>query len=123
MIIAPHPVKYSIKPLSLILIHSKHEILDANKGFTVPFLHFLPSDKLRRALGIRETEHPPYIYRMRQLGYPPGYKLLAVEETLTLYEDNDDEGTLSRRLDILPFQMGDMHIVMSEHNLVHYIRY
>ncbi|XP_053328435.1 zinc finger CCHC domain-containing protein 8 isoform X2 [Spea bombifrons] len=31
------------------------------------------SDELREALGISESCLPPFIYRMRQLGYPPGW--------------------------------------------------
>ncbi len=32
-----------------------------------------PSERLRRALGMREGELAPYVYRMRELGYPPGW--------------------------------------------------
>lgn len=38
--------------------------------------HLVPgviSDKLREALGIGRDQLPPYIYRMRSLGYPPGW--------------------------------------------------
>ena len=31
------------------------------------------SEKLREALGINDKQLPPYIYRMRCYGYPPGY--------------------------------------------------
>lgn len=31
------------------------------------------SDRLRHALGLRDFEAPEYIYRMRILGYPPGW--------------------------------------------------
>lgn len=34
----------------------------------------LPSKKLREALGLRDNQLPSYIYRMRQMGYPPGWK-------------------------------------------------
>lgn len=43
------------------------------------------SDKLRQALGVTGEEYPPYITRMRDLGYPPGYKLLQMTESLVLY--------------------------------------
>jgi len=33
----------------------------------------LPSSKLREALGLRTEELPRYLYRMRELGYPPGW--------------------------------------------------
>ncbi|XP_014211070.1 zinc finger CCHC domain-containing protein 8 homolog [Copidosoma floridanum] len=40
------------------------------------FGHFVPGQvtpKLRKALGIKDNELPRYIYRMRMLGYPPGW--------------------------------------------------
>lgn len=50
------------------------------------------SDKLRKALGLmNETDYPPYIYRMRELDYPPGYRLLATESRLRLYDDASGE--------------------------------
>jgi len=33
----------------------------------------LPSEKLRKALGLESNQLPEYIYRMRGLGYPPGW--------------------------------------------------
>lgn len=33
----------------------------------------LPSPALRNALGLRKDEVPEYIYRLRELGYPPGW--------------------------------------------------
>lgn len=33
----------------------------------------LPSEKLRQALGLSSDQLPSYIYRMRELGYPPGW--------------------------------------------------
>ncbi|CAH2990509.1 unnamed protein product [Chilo suppressalis] len=38
--------------------------------------HLIPgriSGKLRHALGLKRHEHPLYIYKMRMLGYPPGW--------------------------------------------------
>ena len=32
----------------------------------------LPSEKLRRAMGLKIDQLPAYIYRMRSIGYPPG---------------------------------------------------
>ena len=32
----------------------------------------LPSEKLRRAMGLKQDQLPSYIYRMRSIGYPPG---------------------------------------------------
>ena len=40
------------------------------------FPHVQPgkiSDRLRKAMGLRPDQAPPYIYRMRELGYPPGW--------------------------------------------------
>lgn len=40
------------------------------------FSHMVPgqiSDALRKALGLHKKEVPPYIYGMRELGYPPGW--------------------------------------------------
>lgn len=34
----------------------------------------LPSEKLRDALGLKSGQLPEYIYKMRNLGYPPGWK-------------------------------------------------
>ena len=32
-----------------------------------------PSKKLREALGLRHNQLPSYVYRLRELGYPPGW--------------------------------------------------
>lgn len=50
----------------------------------------LCSDKLLTALGIDGHSLPPLIYRMRQLGYPPGWLKEAEMENsgLTLYDGN-----------------------------------
>ena len=48
------------------------------------------SDKLRQCLGIGREEYPVYIYRMRELGYPPGYRLLECEATLRMYENSSN---------------------------------
>ncbi|VDP15937.1 unnamed protein product [Soboliphyme baturini] len=53
------------------------------------------SDDLRRALNINKNDMPPWIYKMRLLGYPPGYIQSAIEEYdgLALYNDNDVENS------------------------------
>ena len=38
---------------------------------------------------MNETDYPPYIYRMRHLDYPPGYRILARERTLKMYDNTD----------------------------------
>ena len=40
--------------------------------FFIPLL-FLHSEELQDALGVTDKSLPPFIYRMRQLGYPPGW--------------------------------------------------
>ncbi len=41
------------------------------------FAHLKPgvevSERLRRAMGLRENQLPSYVYRMREMGYPPGW--------------------------------------------------
>lgn len=50
----------------------------------------LCSDELLSALGIDGHTIPPLIYRMRRLGYPPGWLKEAEMENsgLTLYDGN-----------------------------------
>lgn len=45
---------------------------------------------LREALGLRNNELPAYIYRMRALGYPPGWVEEAFESQseLSLFDSN-----------------------------------
>ena len=52
------------------------------------------SSALREALGISSTDLPPYIYKMRSLGYPPGYLKTNEESGLVMYDEghNDDLG-------------------------------
>ena len=44
------------------------------------------SDKLREALGVKETELPIHIYRMRRLGYPPAYVPTSGTPSLLIYD-------------------------------------
>lgn len=51
------------------------------------YSHLVPgkiSEKLRKALGLHKSDIPPYIYRMRLLGYPPGWIKEAEEEASNL---------------------------------------
>nr|XP_056715730.1 zinc finger CCHC domain-containing protein 8 isoform X1 [Euleptes europaea] len=55
------------------------------------FGRFIPgiiSDELQDALGVTDNNLPPFIYRMRELGYPPGWlKEAEMEKSgLTLYD-------------------------------------
>lgn len=54
------------------------------------FVVLLNSEDLLTALGIDGNTLPPLIYRMRQLGYPPGWLKEAEMENsgLTLYDGN-----------------------------------
>ncbi|XP_055511675.1 zinc finger CCHC domain-containing protein 8 [Leucoraja erinacea] len=49
------------------------------------------SAELKEALGITDETLPPFIYRMRQLGYPPGWLLETQQENsgLALYDGRD----------------------------------
>ncbi|XP_069922248.1 zinc finger CCHC domain-containing protein 8 isoform X1 [Oryctolagus cuniculus] len=50
------------------------------------------SEELQDALGVTDRSLPPFIYRMRQLGYPPGWlKEAELEHSgLALYDGKDD---------------------------------
>lgn len=50
----------------------------------------LNSEELLTALGIEGNTLPPLIYRMRQMGYPPGWlKEAEMEDSgLTMYDGN-----------------------------------
>lgn len=48
------------------------------------------SSNLREALGLRSKDLPPHIYKMRQLGYPPGYLPSQSNSTLLLYNANGE---------------------------------
>jgi hypothetical protein len=57
------------------------------------FLYLRPlvcSDSLREALGLRSYQLPPYIYRMRTMGYPPGHLADAKKEEsgLTVFDSS-----------------------------------
>ncbi|NXL90509.1 ZCHC8 protein, partial [Alectura lathami] len=53
------------------------------------------SGELQDALGVTAKSLPPFIYRMRQLGYPPGWlKEAEMEHSgLALYDGKDDDET------------------------------
>lgn len=58
--------------------------------FELLFFTVLYSDELLTALGVDGNTLPPLIYRMRQLGYPPGWLKEAEMENsgLALYDGN-----------------------------------
>ncbi|RDD47337.1 Zinc finger CCHC domain-containing protein 8 [Trichoplax sp. H2] len=50
------------------------------------------SDELREALGIEQNEIPPYLYRMRELGYPLDYvRIRGGSAELKLYHEDGQE--------------------------------
>lgn len=51
-------------------------------------LSFSLSSKLRAALGLSDKNHTPplYILRMRELGYPPGWRQIQ-EEDLKMFDE------------------------------------
>ena len=65
----------------------------------------LPSKKLRKALGLHDDQIPAYIYKMRNLGYPPGWlkeaeinhsnMALYVEQDKALPDHGDEDGEIS----------------------------
>ena len=65
----------------------------------------LPSKKLRKALGLHDDQIPAYIYKMRSLGYPPGWlkeaeinhsnMALYVEQDKALPDHGDEDGEIS----------------------------
>lgn len=62
------------------------------------------SDKLREALGITEQDVPPYIYRMRLLGYPPGYLPKEAKPSLLIY---DGDGRINDYIEEDEHENGD----------------
>ena len=65
------------------------------------------SDELREALGINEQDLPPYIYRMRQLGYPPGYLPKATKPSLLIY---DGDGSINDYIEEQDEQKNEEHL-------------
>ena len=75
-----------IKYQSRLYFHPKQE-------YSIFLRLFLFSEELQDALGVTDKSLPPFIYRMRQLGYPPGWLKEAELENsgLALY---DGKGTV-----------------------------
>ncbi len=73
----------------------------------------LPSMKLRKALGLEDDQLPSYIYRMRELGYPPGWlkeaeishsnMSLFVSQDETLPDQGDEDGEIADAEDKMQF--------------------
>ncbi|CAF0835171.1 unnamed protein product [Brachionus calyciflorus] len=71
-----------------------------NRGFTPGKV----SSELRQALGIKDNQLPPYIYLMRELGYPIGWLLEAQckKSDLELFHD-DKNGKKTPEKEIIEF--------------------
>jgi len=57
------------------------------------------SNELRKALNLAENDLPIWIYRMRALGYPPGWLKKAVVDTSDIFDTdtNNDSGSKKRK--------------------------
>lgn len=55
------------------------------------------SHELREALGLPDNEVPVWIYRMRALGYPPGWLKKAVVDTSDIFDTEPDNGSDSKK--------------------------
>ncbi|BDA45370.1 probable zinc finger CCHC domain-containing protein 8 at N-terminal half [Coccomyxa sp. Obi] len=52
------------------------------------------SQELRAAMGLKHEDPPPWLHRMRQMGYPPGYRRQAQEDSdneMLIFEDSGAE--------------------------------
>ncbi|KAM3610708.1 uncharacterized protein V6R79_007698 [Siganus canaliculatus] len=103
---AGHQLKDCPKPKDMAAINERRKEFNQNNNQAIQsnqryhadeveerFAKYKPgimSEELLTALGIDGNTLPPLIYRMRQLGYPPGWLKEAEMETsgLTLYDGN-----------------------------------
>lgn len=59
---------------------SKCVYRDFDVTFVLFFFHlFMVSKKLREAMGLEDHMIPSYVLRMKEVGYPPGWKLFKQE--------------------------------------------
>lgn len=94
----------------------KHKTVRYHADQNPKFANFKPgviSDNLREALGLRKNELPGHIYRMRNLGYPPGWleEAKVLPSNLSLF-DIDGEKIESRKTNktsIDPSKIVDYH--------------
>ena len=78
--------KFQNKFGSPLNLKSRYHCDDQSAERFAKFKPGIISGKLREALGIGEQEVPMYIYRMRYLGYPPGYLPKEAKPSLLLYD-------------------------------------
>lgn len=71
----------------------QNSTVDFTRGHFVFCLFSQLSGELQDALGVTDKSLPPFIYRMRQLGYPPGWlKEAEMEHSgLALYDGKGKE--------------------------------
>lgn len=62
------------------------------------------SDELREAMGLLPNQLPPYIYRMRLFGYPPGWLIEANRKASSLAMYDKDGRGMSQR-DVLDIKL------------------
>lgn len=79
----------------------------------------LPSKRLSKALGLQEDQIPSYIYRMRELGYPPGWLKeaeinhsgleLYVQQDQALPDHGDEDGEIADTDDKKQYDTSKIH--------------
>uniref|UniRef100_A0A3Q0QTM6 Zinc finger CCHC domain-containing protein 8 n=1 Tax=Amphilophus citrinellus TaxID=61819 RepID=A0A3Q0QTM6_AMPCI len=113
-----HQLRDCPKPKDMIAINerrkefnqSNNQAMQSNQRYHADeveerFAKYKPgvmSEELLTALGIDENTLPPLIYRMRQLGYPPGWLKEAEMENsgLSLYDGNDNTNSQNISYDV-----------------------
>lgn len=116
----PHPKDYTkihlarqrFKPQNKSVVYRRYH-LDCDQKFE-DFKPGTISTKLQEALGIRHYQLPEYIYRMRKLGYPPGWFSEIVdskESNLVLFDFNGKGGGEQKKM----VQNLDMNQIIDYH--------
>uniref|UniRef100_A0A1A7Z5H5 Zinc finger CCHC domain-containing protein 8 n=1 Tax=Iconisemion striatum TaxID=60296 RepID=A0A1A7Z5H5_9TELE len=142
-----HQLRDCPKPKDMAAINERRKEFNQNNNQAVQsnqryhadevaerFAKFKPgviSDELLTALGVEANTLSPLIYRMRQLGYPPGWLKEAEMENsgLSLYDGKDDNEThgstsqnisydVSKLVDFPGFNMPTPHKIKDE--FMHY---
>ena len=78
--------EFQSKFASPVTLKSRYHCDDKSMQRFAEFKPGIISVKLREALGIGEQDVPMYIYRMRYLGYPPGYLPKEAKPSLLMYD-------------------------------------
>ncbi|KAF5273990.1 hypothetical protein FQA39_LY01105 [Lamprigera yunnana] len=101
-----HNLKDCTKPKDIIKINAARQTFKSqpkSKRYHLEdeqkYGHLQPgkiSDKLQEALGLSNNQLPDYIYRMRHLGYPPGWRkhvTIPQDSGLTLFDFNGKDAS------------------------------